>query len=66
MGMLPTFFRKSRERPDQQPPVYVFCTFPMIFDRMMPTDSILDSKTFTMGTDNVMESSIRNYPTVVE
>ncbi|KRY32258.1 hypothetical protein T01_5819 [Trichinella spiralis] len=41
-SMLPTFFRKSRERRDRKPP------------------------TFTMNTDNVMESSIGNYLIVVD
>ncbi|KRY09895.1 hypothetical protein T12_8922 [Trichinella patagoniensis] len=54
MGMLPTFFRKSRERPDQQPPVYVCCTFLIVFDGLMIIDSILDSNVFSRKLQNFM------------
>ncbi|KRZ53220.1 hypothetical protein T02_6701 [Trichinella nativa] len=63
MGMFPTFFRISRERRNREPPVYVCSTFLIIFDQLMPIDSILDSKTFKMVTENVMESSIGNNAT---
>ncbi|KRY48164.1 hypothetical protein T03_16946 [Trichinella britovi] len=66
MGMFPTFFRISRERRNREPPVYVCSTFLIIFDQLMPIDSILDSKTFKMVTENVMESSIGNYATVLK
>ncbi|KRZ93535.1 hypothetical protein T08_7431 [Trichinella sp. T8] len=66
MGTVRTFFCISREKRNRQPPVYVCCTFLIVFDRLMIIDSILDSKTFTMSTDNVMESSIGNYVIVVE
>ncbi|KRY26731.1 hypothetical protein T01_4635 [Trichinella spiralis] len=66
MGTDRTFFCISRERRNREPPVYVCCTFLIVFDRLMIIDSILDSKTFTMNTDNVMESSIGNYLIVVE
>ncbi|KRX52268.1 hypothetical protein T09_15317 [Trichinella sp. T9] len=66
MGTVRSFFSISRDRRNREPPVYVCCTFLIVFDGLMIIDSILNSNTFTMITDNVMESSIRNYPTIVE
>ncbi|KRX60425.1 hypothetical protein T09_4879 [Trichinella sp. T9] len=66
MGTVRTFFCIFREKRNREPPVYVCCTLLIVFDRLMIIDSILDSKTFTMSTDNVMESSIGNYVIVVE
>ncbi|KRX38831.1 hypothetical protein T03_10233 [Trichinella britovi] len=60
MGLLPTFFSISRGRRNREPPI------PKCFSKIPSFMSYRLGCTFTMITDNVMESSIRNYATVVE
>ncbi|KRY07239.1 hypothetical protein T12_3472 [Trichinella patagoniensis] len=46
MGTVRTFFCISREKRNRELPVYVCCTFLIVFVRLMIIDSILDSKVF--------------------
>ncbi|KRY28300.1 hypothetical protein T01_16186 [Trichinella spiralis] len=53
-------FQISRERRNREPPI------PKCFSKIANFMSYRLGCTFTMITNNVMESSIRNYATVVE